>query len=457
MVNDQRLKIFFIAVDGVGHVNACVGLAQPLKKRGHDVIFLTNDFFAGTYEKYGFKEIVLKSAKVKEIMEKKGNEKSDEHPSKAMSSVWNKLRENGTLSGKPSIEKIKNFKPDSGNEIINMMFEGVKDQHPQLIEIIEKEKPDLFIMDQIVLPPCILYGKIPWAFLCSPCPRMLYETPDLPPLTSGYPSDDRTGWKEFEAKMEEAFTQGFLYGQNLINKEFGYPEVTREEFKFKSPYINIYGYPEELDYSDTVPLPDNHIRVDAFCREAAENFELPEEFKAKIKPGDKLIYLSMGSIGCFDIDLMKKLVNELSKSPHKFIVSMGPANDQYQLADNMWGKAFLPQTKVIPLVDMVITHGGNNTVTETFSFGKPMIVMPLFGDQYDNAQRILEKGYGSRMNPYYFKDGELNKMIDDIFSNEQIQQRCRKAGERIARANSKEKACEKIESIMAKLKISMNK
>ncbi|KAH9416527.1 hypothetical protein DERP_009890 [Dermatophagoides pteronyssinus] len=455
MVNDQRLKIFFLAVDGVGHVNACVGLAQPLKKRGHDVIFLTNEFFAGTYEKYGFKEIVMKIARVKEIMEKNGNEKSDEHPCKAMSSIWKKFREDGALSGKPSIEKLNIFKIGGDNEAMNLMFESVKDQHPHLVDIIDKEKPDLIIMDQFVVPPCILFGKIPWAFLCSPCPRMLYETPDLPPRSSGYPSDDRTGWDEFE-KMEEASTVGFIDGQNQINKEFGYPE-TSGKFTFISPYMNIYGYPEELDYSDTVPLPDNHIRVDAFCREANELFELPEEFKAKIKPGDKLIYLSMGSIGCFDIDLMKKLVKELSKSPHKFIISMGPASDQYQLADNMWGKAFLPQTNILPLVDMVITHGGNNTVTEAFSFGKPMIVMPLFGDQYDNAQRILEKGYGNRMNPYYFKDGELNKMIDDIFSNEQIQQRCRKAGERIARANSKEKACEKIESIMAKLKISMNK
>ncbi|OTF73540.1 hypothetical protein BLA29_015072 [Euroglyphus maynei] len=79
--------------------------------------------------------------------------------------------------------------------------------------------------------------------------------------------------------------------------------------------------------------------------------------------------------------------------------------------------------------------------------------MPLFGDQYDNAQRILEKGYGNRMNPYNFNDGELNKMIDEIFADQQMQQRCRQAAERIAKANSKEKACEKIESIMAKLKL----
>ncbi|OTF74006.1 hypothetical protein BLA29_009994, partial [Euroglyphus maynei] len=204
------------------------------------------------------------------------------------------------------------------------------------------------------------------------------------------------------------------FRQNMLNKHFGYPEVAPNQFLFKSPHFNIYGYPEELDYTDLISLPENFVRLDAFRRDSSESFELPAEFKAKIKPGDKLIYVSMGSMGSIDVDLMKRLVAELSKSPHKYIFSMGPAHDQYELADNMWGEAFLPQTKLLPLVDMVITHGGNNTVTETFSFGKPMIVLPLFGDQYDNAQRIMEKGYGNRMNGYLFKEGELCKMIDQM-------------------------------------------
>ena len=44
----------------------------------------------------------------------------------------------------------------------------------------------------------------------------------------------------------------------------------------------------------------------------------------------------------------------------------------------------LSQTKLIPKMDLVITHGGNNTTTETFAHGCPMLLMALFGDQFDN-------------------------------------------------------------------------
>ncbi|OTF82403.1 hypothetical protein BLA29_013549 [Euroglyphus maynei] len=78
-------------------------------------------------------------------------------------------------------------------------------------------------MDQFLLPPGIVYGKIPWALLCSASPRFLFDTSDLPPMGSGYPSNDRNGWKEFQAKMDKSL-EGFIDNQNQLNKELGYPQ-----------------------------------------------------------------------------------------------------------------------------------------------------------------------------------------------------------------------------------------
>ena len=213
-----------------------------------------------------------------------------------------------------------------------------------------------------------------------------------------------------------------------------------------SPYMNIYGYPEELDYTDIVTLPEHFIRVDAFCRELPELFKLPDEFK--VQPTDKLIYLSMGSMGSCNLELMKRFVRVLSKTPYYYLVSMGPLYDQYELSDNMWGGPYVPQTKILPLVDLVIFHGGNNTLTETVYFGKPMIVIPLFYDQYNNAQRVQEKNFGRRLDQHQFSDEQLIDTIDKLINDKELCERLNRIGQRIRTSQAKDLACKRIEQLV---------
>ena len=43
---------------------------------------------------------------------------------------------------------------------------------------------------------------------------------------------------------------------------------------------------------------------------------------------------------------------------------MGPLKDQMTLGPTMYGDRFLPQPSILPQCDLLITHGGNNTVGE---------------------------------------------------------------------------------------------
>ena len=159
-----------------------------------------------------------------------------------------------------------------------------------------------------------------------------------------------------------------------------------------------------------------------------------------------MIYLSLGSLGSADVDLMKRLIDVLGKTPHRFIVSKGPQHDQYELADNMVGAEFLPQTTLIPHVDAIITHGGNNTTTEAMHFGKPMILLPLFWDQYDNAQRMDEIGFGVRLATYDFTDEEMTSALATVL-DVAMQAKMSAIGERVRARDGLRKGADVIEAV----------
>ena len=179
---------------------------------------------------------------------------------------------------------------------------------------------------------------------------------------------------------------------------------------FASPYLTLYVYPEEADYDRSTPLSPTVHRLDSSVRTTDAPFSLPEQLQ-----GDgKLIYVSLGSLGSAEPELMGRLVDLLGRTSHRVIISLGAQAGQLRLPENVYGEEFLPQPSVLPLVDAVITHGGNNTTTECFYFGKPMLALPLFWDQHDNAQRIDELDFGHRFAPYGFSDADFLAALDDV-------------------------------------------
>ena len=199
-------------------------------------------------------------------------------------------------------------------------------------------------------------------------------------------------------------------------------------------FLRMLGRDDLADRGEYTMASQRHAGFDEFqamvtAWTSVRTTDVPFEVPEHLRDGEgALIYLSLGSLGSADVELMRRLVDVLSRTRHRFIVSKGPQAHLYELADNMWGEASVPQTNVIPLVDLVITHGGNNTTTESFHFGKPMIGLPLFWDQYDNAQRVEETGFGVRLDTYRFTEEELHGAIERLLGDTALRRRADELG-----------------------------
>jgi UDP:flavonoid glycosyltransferase YjiC (YdhE family) len=50
-------------------------------------------------------------------------------------------------------------------------------------------------------------------------------------------------------------------------------------------------------------------------------------------------------------------------------------------------------------------------------------VLPLFWDQYENAQRVDELGFGIRLDTYRFTDDELTGAVDRLLADTALRER----------------------------------
>jgi UDP:flavonoid glycosyltransferase YjiC (YdhE family) len=98
-------------------------------------------------------------------------------------------------------------------------------------------------------------------------------------------------------------------------------------------------------------------------------------------------------------------------------------------------------------VDLVITHGGNNTTTEALHFGKPMVLLPLFWDQYDNAQRMHELGFGIRLATYEFTPEQIEQAVETLLGDHDLRDRLEAIGKRIRAADGLTRGADIIERV----------
>ncbi len=425
-----RTFVFF-PESAYGPTNNCVGIGDALVRRGHRVVFIAEESFRGTLEAKGFEERLMRLTPPPDAEEDPGQ-------------FWKDfIRDTAPVFRKPTIEQLEGFIAPT----FEALCDGARHVDERLVEIIGEVEPDVIVEDNVVSFPALPASGRTWVRIVS-CNPAEIKDPEVPPAFSGYPVADRSGWQAFREEYARALGP-LQHSFDEFCIERGAPPLPELEFIHTSPDLNLWLYPSEVDYHRRRPLADSSENgrwhnLEASVRATDEAWELPESLSAA---DGELIYLSLGSLGSADVELMRTLIGSLADSPHGVIVSMGPQHDELELAANMAGAEFLPQASILPEVDLVITHGGNNTVTESLYFGKPMVVLPLFWDQYDNAQRIDETEFGIRLATYEHDPAELRAAIDRLVADEALAEHLDAVSRRLRSSPGTERAADLLEAL----------
>ena len=439
-----RATVVFFSMDALGHIHPILSLVKELQRRNHRAIILTTRPLSGAKR---LEAMGIELAHCTPVETSPGGRSNSEE---ALETIMRPLMQQFRKGCVAAYEAAYRVDGAVGKHLDDM----IKNHH--LIEAkLESLKPDLIVYDHVIGIPCITRAAKRWVRVYSGFPIALHSSLNdscVAGLGLSALRNEMTGeWKEFERRNKRPLRQKI--------REFwhskGAPDWPLElDLTPTSPYLNFYLGPRELGLEQVAgSLPESSwFRLEHTIDEAQEaggqdlSPKLGEEFLSQ--PG-KLVYFSLGTLVTCDTEMINRLLEILGNSPNKFIVSMGQMHRHIKLRPNMWGEQFVDQKAVLKRVDLFITHGGHNSIIEAFYYGVPgLIVLPVFADQFDSAQRVQDCGFGRRLNAYTCKPDELLEAIESILADTKLAERMREASARLKGIKYHEIAVDKLERLI---------
>ncbi|XP_059051955.1 UDP-glucosyltransferase 2-like, partial [Achroia grisella] len=246
----------------------------------------------------------------------------------------------------------------------------------------------------------------------------------------------------FKQRVSELYTQL----RTLAFKTFYADVACKEDFEsFIGPYFTMRNkdIPSFYDVNGNISLilgnshvslgqatrlPQNYIPIAGYHIDSNVK-PLPEDLKNLLDNSKSgLIYFSMGS-NLKSKDLPDEIKRGLLKvfGELKQTVLWKFEEVVSDLPENVHIVQWAPQHGILahPNCILFITHGGHLSTTETVHFGKPVIGIPVFADQFVNIERAVNKGFAIRVSLSYTMADDLKVAIKDVLNDNKYKERAK--------------------------------
>ena len=348
-------KILFALIPEKGHINPLIGVAQHLQAAGYELAFFAQTDISEQLNKAGLPQNVYTGA-----------------PSTNSDKDF-------ITRGKAFVEQLKN-KPWLRNWIKTLLIDAV----PLQLKLIEAAalhfQPALIVTDPMIYASAIAAHRlnIPWAGISS----------SLNPVTPSAWQCELTHTLDTLDAPRKALFQS--YG---LKPRFKVSDAI-------SPWLNIV--------FSTEAYISRELSENDFSFYAGHSFPLHSRGDEtdfpfhRLIPGTKKVYMSLGSQIYYHPHLFSAIAQALLEKDIQLIFSLNELLSTpfaQQLPDNVIAVAYAPQLQLLKQVDLMVTHGGANSVMESLAHGVPVALLPICNDQFLQAKFVTRAGAGIVLDP----------------------------------------------------------
>jgi MGT family glycosyltransferase len=338
------MRMLFTTTAGSGHFHPLVPLARAAQARGHTVAFACPRLFCPQVEASGFQALV-------------GREETD----------------GPDLEWQTIFEQVLALPERAGNAFyfLNRFVDlNTKRSMPTLVDVCHGWRPDIIVRESFEFAGAIAAEHL-----------------GLPHATV------QVGFQPhiFDVPQQELSTR-----LDRIRHQWGLPPDPHLETLYRNLLLSFV--PPSFQDPRTLAIGTLHsLGTVIFDRSGAE--ALPVWAKQPRVP--PVIYLTLGTEmtklpGIYP-DAFQILIAGLRDTAGTLIVSVGRNMDPAALEPqpaHVHIERYIPQSLLLPHCDLVVSHGGHNTVLAALHEGLPLVLIPITADQPNTAGHCAALGVG---------------------------------------------------------------
>ena len=179
------------------------------------------------------------------------------------------------------------------------------------------------------------------------------------------------------------------------------------------PRLYLDAYPPSFQPLHVADLAPKHFVMRPVAYQIGDAAQLPWLDELDGRP---TAYVTMGTVFNRVDGAIARVLDALAGEELNVIATIGHNGDSSSLRPGARVRIerYVPLAAILDRVDVVISHGGYNTVVAALLAGKPMLCLPLGADQHYNAFRVAASGAGLSLDVQEASPLAIRRAVDRL-------------------------------------------